>query len=441
VLFLYIDCPNKIIRSIRLLGYKEDVFVKTQKSKLPAMVSLVLAAVLVTGASLSVFARSGTPLIDQSYGVELQAKDSSAANVEINEIMQQKEIPASPALELLKEEIAREEAAAPKAQAQKEAAPEKTPEETAGIKTNFESSLSAFMAGGQNEKFEEFLSKKYENPTIVSLLDFSEYLMGPANPVKSIVDIIDYLQNGVNDMRAAMEPMAGESVISELYVYFTDDEGTLYTLATGVYWDSEQMLLYGKDEKGLFALGYDADVKNLMLYTSMESWQRNFGFMLLYDILSPLISFHYVTVRVRFSCGGYDWMVQLWKGRYIVGSGCEIGLYYKEPGSLIEFYNTAQDSMLIPMSMELYLRGKMVLQREHEAHWWLAGFVLPNVLNPSALTMKGSVTFQTPEMAKCFADAAKDARAMCNVLVLNFGSKGLQDITTASGGKKVSFVW
>ena len=420
---------------------------KTKKSKLLATLSLVLAAtILVTGASISAFTRAKSPTIDQSYGVALQAKDSSAANVEINEIVQQKEIPASPALDILKEEIAKEEVAAPKADAPKAqepkaAAPEKTPEEVAQNKASFEGNLATFMAGGQNEKFEEFLSKKYENPTIVSIVDFAEYLMGPANPVKSIVDIIDYLKNGVNDIRVAFEPVKGKLMVSEMYLYFTDNKGTLYTLSTGVYWDSAQMLLYGKDEKGLFALGYDADVKNLMLYTSLDSWQRNFGFMLLYDLASPLINMHYVTVRVQFSYGGYDWMVQVWKGRYTVGSGCEIGLYYKEPGSLINFYNTAEDKMLMPMSMELYLGGKMILQREHKAHWWLAGFVLPPVLDPSALTMKGSITFKTTEMAKLFADAAKDTKAMCNILILNYNTQGLQEIKTASNGKKVSFSW
>jgi len=427
--------------------------VKTQKSKLQVTVALVLAAVLlITGASISVLTRGEkNPLIDQSYGVELQAKDSSAANVEINEIVQSTEIPASPALDILKEELALEEAAALMGEAPglqlQAAVPEKTAEESAAEKATFDGKLETFLAGGQQEKFEVFLERKYENPTIVSILDFAEFLMGPANPIKSIVDICSYLLSGVHDPKVALEPVksgkaAGVgSSVSELFIYFTDNEGTLYTLSTGVYYDALNMLLYGKDEKGLFAFGYDADVKNLMLYTTLDSWQRNFGFALLYDIASPLINFHYVTVRVLFSYGDYDWMVQIWKGRYTVGSGCEIGLYYKDPTSKIEFFNTAEDKMLIPMSMELYLNGNLIMERSHDAHWWLAGFVLPPVLDPHALTMKGTMTFKATEMAKRFAEAAEDTPCMSNILFLNKNTEGLTDIKIAANGKKVSFTW
>ncbi len=417
---------------------------RKQKKIRLATCAAALAAVMLALAAIGPVVQS--PIIEQlDFGTKLQNNNSSAAKVTVNEVVQKSEIPQSEALVLLEERDAKENEPAKqgneqkgKQQPQQNAAPEQPKQPTAQQLQEqnkileeeqlvFEGNLKTFLASGPDEKFVRFLDKTYQNETIIQLLDFAEYLMGDNNPVKSIVDIIDWLKNGVNDLRISMEPV--KASVSEFYLYFSDDKGTLYTLASGVYFDKDNLLLYGKDDIGLFALGYDLDLKNLMLYTPVDAWQRNFGFTALFDLLSPVLSMDYDTTRIKFEYGGRDWMVQLWKGRYTVGLGAEIGLYYKDPAVLLDYYHCATDDMLIPMSMQLYLGSFKILERKETEQWWLTGFTLAPLILKDYLMLKGTLDFGDEKMTKAFIQAA------------NNPSGWNTSVSTQQSGSKVSFGW
>lgn len=402
--------------------------------------AFVLAAILLM--ICAVDPTAGSPVIDKSYSAGLEQKDSKPLSVEINEVERVETLPQSVALDLL------EDAQDTKAENKKSAAASSKEialdenADTAASQAVFQANLNTLMEGGTQAEFVRFLEKKYQNTTIISLLDFAEYLMGVNNPVKSIVDMIDWLKNGVNDFRISMEVVSdvttlytpGSAVsnasgqVQEFYFHFSDNNGTLYILATGVYWDAQNQLLYGKDEKGIFALGYDMDVKKLMLYTPVQAWQRNFGFTALYDFFAPALNMVYATERVKFTYGNYDWLVQIWKGRYAAGCGAELGIYYKDKASPLEFYNCATDEMMLPMSMQLFFGSQKLLEREEMHHWWLSGFVLVPIYIPQLLTLKGSVTFQSKGMADAFVKAAKSISA-------------IKDIKAEEKGLKISFSW
>jgi len=413
---------------------------KKHMKMISAAVALVVAIVLLVTAVISPI--NSQPTIERAFGVTLQDHDSSPATVTVEDVVTQAEVPPSPALALLE---------TPEADGAD--LPKEIPlDENADINLVQKlvvQNLETFMAqGAETAGIISFGTRVYDDALLIQFLDFAEWLMGGSdNPVRSIVDLLYWIKDGVNGFRITLEPIyeevsvmtleagaqvaagAANSNLKEFFFHFNDNAGTAYVMATGLYFDNANWLVYGKDEKGAFAIGFDADLKNLMLYTPINGWQRNFGFCQLYDLCAPLLWMDYVTNRIQFSYGGLDWMVQIWKGQYGPGVGAEIGLYSKERLKLIKFYQCATDEQMIPMSMELYGRfGRKLLTREETLHWWLTGFVLGVTNAPDKLTMKGTLTFSDEGMADAFVKAAKK----------QFGKNS---VTVSQDGAKVSFTW
>lgn len=162
---------------------------------------------------------------------------------------------------------------------------------------------------------------------------------------------------------------------------------------------------------GTIALSYSYSEAGNYFYTDEDPWQRNFGFNRLYDIGAVFTVMYLDTFHVYYNHGGYDWMVQFWKGQYgLLFLGGEIGLYYKDPGKSTKHFNCAEENMEINMQMSVY-RGddyKELFTRPYAPHWWTTAFVpgkLKKFSDRTELTMVAKLTFKSAEECEKFCKA------------------------------------
>ncbi|MBQ3499397.1 MAG: DUF4474 domain-containing protein [Clostridia bacterium] len=162
---------------------------------------------------------------------------------------------------------------------------------------------------------------------------------------------------------------------------------------------------------GTIALSYSYSEAGNYFYTDDNPWQRNFGFNRLYDIGAVFTVMYLDTFHVYYNHGGYDWMVQFWKGQYgLLFLGGEIGLYYKDPSKTTPHYNCAEENMEINMQMSVY-RGdeyKELFTRPYAPHWWTTAFVpgkLKKFSDRTELTMVAKLEFKSVEEREKFCNA------------------------------------
>lgn len=205
---------------------------------------------------------------------------------------------------------------------------------------------------------------------------------------------------------------SSEKIYEIRYMYVYED-GKTENHGTGIYYNTETKVLYGDKDGGILNLGYDLEADTGVLYTPVHSWQRQFGFCYFYDLfiyVSRLFTdtlFNYVTKRVKFTYGGKEWMIQVWKGKYFMTSGGEIGVYNRPAGSFGTYYNCASDDELMNMTIQVYHGEDLIAKRGPVKHWWITVFKFgPKVYIPDTLTLYGTVEFPNEEMAQAFTDAA-----------------------------------
>ena len=222
-------------------------------------------------------------------------------------------------------------------------------------------------------------------------------------------------------------PVEGQEGCFELFLAVNYEYGEADRFSTNIVYDSVNETLNSKYNTGVLDLGFVLDTEDYVISTAINSWQRNFGFTMAYDIFCYVTKvFDYVTVRVKFTYDNREWMVQLWKGKYFVAPGAEIGIYTREIGSQGTYYNCAADEDMMVMSLKLYHQENLLFEMEPTLHWWLTGFKLhPKAYVPSSMTMHGTIDFPTEEMAELF--------------VANANATG--EIEASRNGTPTSFVW
>lgn len=183
-----------------------------------------------------------------------------------------------------------------------------------------------------------------------------------------------------------------------------------------------------------------------------DSWQSNFGFNKLYDIVAPYMLMEYDYVRVHFTYEQKDWMVQLWKGQYgLLFYGCEMGIYNKphsdKKDGLLTTYACAPREDWLNMEMSMYhdkrLNGHYTREftRDYDQYWWCTGFKEGHlaVQEPaSELRMVSRITFKNEEMASLFVSGLEE----CGFTRLPGGSTDDIDIDQfCVDGKDVYLKW
>ncbi len=177
--------------------------------------------------------------------------------------------------------------------------------------------------------------------------------------------------------------------------------------------------------------GYEYDEEQNVYYTSLNAWQRNFGFSDLYDDAAVYTNMRYQTLKIdfKYASPGDDeirgtsddgemllWRLQWWKGQYGVLEGAEMGVYTKKPENVdTQFYKCAEDENLLEMSFEYYQTpsdynaGKPLFTRgeEDQEHWWTTGFKF-GMCNPAKNVIKAYIYDVDKEMADGIEEGLKN---------------------------------
>ncbi len=206
--------------------------------------------------------------------------------------------------------------------------------------------------------------------------------------------------------------------------------------------DDEQFLGYRYNKAGGY---YYTDDK--------DCWQVHSGYNEVYDTMAPVTAMFIDQVRIRFTYGGKDWMIQFWKGQYgwlLVGA--EIGVYTNEEGSYTgevgspnHYYCAAEEDWLY-MDLKCYFAEnnsghyKLVFAREYDKYWWATGFVQGQLTKYTAprteLKVRTRITLKSEEMAKLFAQELKNSG-----FVTVGGSDKLIDDSYYRNGADVYVLW
>ena len=155
---------------------------------------------------------------------------------------------------------------------------------------------------------------------------------------------------------------------------------------------------------------------------------------------------YYDTVRVKYSYGNYDWMIQMWKGQYgLIFIGSEIGLYYKDKAKSTEHYNCATEDMELNMQMSLYRNGSKLFTRPYAPHWWITAFVpgkLTKFSDRSELIMIGKITFKSEGERAAFVNALSKVKDIDgNQFKPGSSITASNPETYKVSGNTVDFVW
>ena len=201
-------------------------------------------------------------------------------------------------------------------------------------------------------------------------------------------------------------------------------------------------------------LGYRYNAEGDYYYTDdKDCWQANAGFNEIYDTMTPLTAMFIDVLRVRFTYGDHDWMIQLWKGQYgYLLVGAEIGVYTAPAGTYtgqvgdVNHYDCADKEDWLKMEMTCYWKEnnqgsyKKAFHREYTEYWWATGFVKGQLKKYTAprteLKLKGRITFKSEAMANLFVAGLREsgfARAL--------GSNQLADDSFYQSGADVWFLW
>lgn len=173
--------------------------------------------------------------------------------------------------------------------------------------------------------------------------------------------------------------------------------------------------------------GFDYDPAQDIIYSRMDALQRSFGYAYGYDKAALLMSAAIDCEPIFFDYGGKTWMIELWKGQYILETGCEIGVYNRDVNDnsplnvMLDkilgsrdydsnpthnlFFDCANDSEMLLMNFTLYRNGVPLFTRGPEKHWWLTGFKWGVYSEPEQLSMSITITFDQSGMQNAFVNA------------------------------------
>ncbi len=173
-----------------------------------------------------------------------------------------------------------------------------------------------------------------------------------------------------------------------------------------VCYDEETSRIFNENGRGLL-FGFDYDSDDGYWYSSLNAWQRTFGYSKVYDDLAFLIGCYYDTVRICFEYDEKEWLIQYWKGIYGFTSGAEIGVYNRPSGSKGSFYKCISDDEMPRMKLFVKAGDDVFISQPSQEHWWLTGFVMMSRVPSSDLHCEMMIDFENPEIAKLLSDGLK----------------------------------
>lgn len=193
----------------------------------------------------------------------------------------------------------------------------------------------------------------------------------------------------------------------EIGFIVTYRDGRTESVYSGILYDKVSNQIVGKNGEPAL-IGYSLDLTQNYVYTGINVWQRSLGFNIFYDIfcyLTPFF-FHYTTQRVKFNYEGKDWMFQMWKGRYAIANGGELGIYTRPEEKDGTFYDCASDEDMLVMSIEVYHGEDLIFKHGPLLHWWVTGFAISDTAYlPQSLTLISTIELKDEEMLRVVTEA------------------------------------
>lgn len=244
----------------------------------------------------------------------------------------------------------------------------------------------------------------------------------------AILRMVELWLGIIDEVHLTTKPYAEQPGCEELGFVVTYRDGRTEEVFTGILYDSVANQLVGKNGDPAF-MGYYIDFNQNYVYTGINVWQREMGFNIFYDIfcyLTPFF-FHYTTQRVKFNYQGKDWMFQMWKGRYAIANGGELGIYTRPEEKEGSFYDCGADEDMLVMSVEVYHGDELLFKHGPMLHWWVTGFAINDTAYlPESLTLFATIEMRDEEMLEAASEAFET-------------KKGIIDYEV--DGLTISFVW
>lgn len=242
------------------------------------------------------------------------------------------------------------------------------------------------------------------------LNDLSNKLFDSGNAVLSAAVALFRVWLGiVDEMQIQLNPVSGQPGVYTFDALATYRDGRTELFKSNICYNSNTNEICGLDG-GPAVLGFSVNLDQVYSYTGVNVWQRYFGFCKEYDLfcfLTPYLM-NYVTQRIKFIYDNREWMCQIWKGTYFITNGGEVGFYTRPIGSIGSFYRCIGDEDMMDMTLQIYHKDDLLLNRGPVKHWWITGFSVDSVCYvPATLTLVTTITMKDKEMLKAFTKALK----------------------------------
>ncbi len=240
------------------------------------------------------------------------------------------------------------------------------------------------------------------------LIDLSRAYFADGNMLMGAVIRMTEIWLGiVDEVYLTTKPYPEQPGCEEIGFVVTYRDGRTEEVYSGILYDTVNNQIVGKNGEPAF-MGYYLDFNQNFVYTGINVWQRSLGFNIFYDIfcyLTPFF-FHYTTQRVKFNYDGKDYMFQMWKGRYAIANGGELGIYTRPEEKSGTFYDCASDEDMLVMDLQVYHGEDLIFEYGPVLHWWVTGFAISDTAYlPQSLTLVSTITLKDEEMLKAVTEA------------------------------------
>jgi len=157
------------------------------------------------------------------------------------------------------------------------------------------------------------------------------------------------------------------------------------------------------------SFGYYYNTDQDVFTTTLDAWQKEFGYGYAYDKFSPFFNMVFDSQPIYFDYSGRTWLIEFWKGQYGINTGAEIGIYHAD--SIIPFserkttiFSAVDEDDYLKMSLELLYKGTRIAKLT-DYHWWQTIFSLGKYSNPKDLSLQITLSFPNYEMRNAFTEA------------------------------------
>ena len=165
--------------------------------------------------------------------------------------------------------------------------------------------------------------------------------------------------------------------------------------------------------------GFEFNLRQDIVISKNDAWQREFGYSDLYDLNSPFFNIVMNCEPIYFDYNNKHYRLEFWKGQYGITTGAEIGIYIREYNSNLpkNFYRSATDKERLEICFHLFKNCYMFSR--NDCSWWLAGFDIGKFSKPENLKMIPSIRFPNEEIRNAFIKGLLNAGYAENKINVN----------------------